>query len=222
MKFLIILLMLVLIQGCNSGQGLPESKPTPEVPQTSQPSEDHSGQGSTPVGAEYPVPNVKKIFTVVVKDTNYTSAQKEKLKKASELIARLMNSEEFKTRVLSFTYQGKKQFVDNDGLSNEKIWEKVFRGAEALMPAENYQMDLVVEMYHSYSSTIGYTTPDSLEIWTNSKYHNGYSPCDIAGNLFHEWTHKLGFDHAEKYSPSRDSSVPYGLGYLVEELCNKL
>ena len=79
-------------------------------------------------------------------------------------------------------------------------------------------MDLDLELYYSIRSTVGYTYADGLRIWMNTKFFDSYSPAEVAGNVFHEWTHKLGFTHASNYSLSRDSSVPYALGYLVEEL----
>lgn len=198
----------------------PVEPPKQEV--TSQPVENHTGEASKPIGEEYPIGGAKKVFTAKISDTNYTAAQKAKVAEAERKIIAVVNSDKFKQKVLDFTYNGKKEFVDNNGLSNAEIYEKVFNGAEALQPALNYQMDITLTMYKSMTSTVGYTYPSVLKVWTNSKYHNSFSACDVVGNVFHEWVHKLGFSHADSHNKSRPYSVPYGLGYLVADLCREL
>jgi len=41
----------------------------------------------------------------------------------------------------------------------------------------------------------------------------------VAGNLAHEWTHKIGFDHK---SAAEHDSAPYAIGYIVDELAAKV
>lgn len=90
------------------------------------------------------------------------------------------------------------------------------------MPAINYQLDLIVEMYYSkYVSTVGYTYPKDLVVHTNWKYHKNYHPCRIASNLGHEWTHKMGFGHDSKNNSNRPFSVPYAHNTIIESLCEK-
>jgi hypothetical protein len=227
-NFLLLCSLILIVSSCSPDKPLDpdvlnNESNIPSVPPGVDPDvvAGHTGQGSTPIGPEYPIKDPKKVFTVSIKDTNYLDYQKEKLKKAEIVIGKIINSEEFKERVLSFKYNGKISFVDNDNLSNSQTYEKLFAGAEALQPAINYQMDLSVTMYKDSSTTIGYTYPNVLKVYTNKKYHDKYGPCEVAGNLVHEWTHKMGFGHASKYSTSRDYSVPYGVGYLVLELCPK-
>ena len=52
----------------------------------------------------------------------------------------------------------------------------------------------------------------------NTKFFNPYTPAEVAGNIFHEWTHKLGFDHDVIYTSERNATVPYALGFLIREL----
>lgn len=165
---------------------------------------------STPIGPEYPVANVKKVFTVKIVDTNYSPAQKLKLREAEAILAKIFNSEEYKKEILT------RKFTNTNGLTNAEIYEKLFAGAEALLPAVNYQMDLTVEMYYSRKSTVGYTYPNSLKVMTNSRFHNSYSACEVASNLAHEFTHKMTFGH----SSARDkSSLPYSHNDIVKSLC---
>lgn len=153
---------------------------------------------------------------------NFNEAQEAKVKTAVTLIRKVIASDEFRTRVLSYTYNGQKTFVDNGGLSNEEIYRKILEGAEKMgNTTKNNTMDVELELYYAATTTIGYTYPNSGRIWMNTKYFDKYTPGKVADNLTHEWLHKVGFGHATSYSTSRDHSVPYAIGYLVEELAAK-
>lgn len=152
---------------------------------------------------------------------NFPQEQEAKVQKAVELIKKVVASPEFKDRIINHTYEGKKTFVDNKGLSNEQIYQIILDGSETMIPGKNGRMDVELELYQQSNTTIGYTYPNTTRIWVNTKYFNKYTPVQVADNLFHEWLHKLGFDHALKYSKSRNYSVPYAIGYLVEELAEK-
>lgn len=152
---------------------------------------------------------------------NFPQEQEAKVHKAVELIKKVVASPEFKERILNHTYEGKKTFVDNKGLSNEQIYQIIADGSETMIPGKNGRIDVELELYQQANTTIGYTYPNTTRIWINTKYFNKYTPVQVADNLFHEWLHKLGFDHAIKYSKKRNYSVPYAIGYLVEELAGK-
>ena len=220
MKFLIAIL---LLGSCASYSPIPEEVPeAPVVNPIKLPGEDVppkdiveeegcSTTNSAPVGNEFPVPSAKKVFTVKIVDLNYTAEQKAKLADAAKYIALIMNSQEFKKAILE-----REKFTNTLGLTNAKIYDKLFKGAEALSPAENYQMDLKVKMYYSRRRTVGYTYETSLIVYTNSKFHSWYTACEVASNAVHEWSHKLGFMHS---SASDSESVPYSLNDVVENLC---
>ncbi len=152
---------------------------------------------------------------------NFNAAQEEKVNKAIVLIKKVIASKEFKERVLNYTYNGSKSFIDNGGFTNEQIYQKILESSETMNGNKNNIMDVELELYYQSTSTIGYTYPDTVRIWMNTKYFDNYTPAEVADNLTHEWTHKLGFAHASKYSVARDHSVPYAIGYLVEELAAK-
>ncbi len=143
---------------------------------------------------------------------NFQKTHEDKALKALRLIKNVIESEEFKARVLAHSYQGQRTFVDNQGLSNADIYHKILHG----------KFEVEVELYHQSNTTIGYTYPDTKRIWVNKKYFEAYSPEQVADNLFHEWLHKIGFDHERTYSDQRNYSVPYALGYLMEELAAKI
>lgn len=208
---------------------VPSSPETPVVVDTKPTSIPDVDHGSTVIipgsSSEYDSSpttsaNAIGVFTTNIKTINYNSTQQAKVDEAAKYIKIIMNSAEYKQEVLGFTYGGKKQFVDNKGMTNEQIYNHLKGGAEALNPVINYQMDITLQMYYKSNSTVGYTYPSDTKIYTNSKFHNSYSSCQVASNTTHEWTHKMGFSHAQKWSNSRDYSVPYGHNSIIEKLCS--
>ncbi len=172
-------------------------------------------------GGSSGVPNQALTWDADIYFANFNATQEKKVTDAVALMKKVIASEEFKTRVLEYTYNGKKQFVDNGGFTNAQVYQKILDGAETLQPTKNNKLDVELELYYSLSSTIGYTYANSTRIWMNTKYFNSYTPVNISDNLMHEWMHKLGFSHASSWSASRDHSVPYAIGYLMEELAKK-
>jgi hypothetical protein len=168
------------------------------------------------------VPQEAGLFDADLVLTKFDAADEAKVRKAISIIKKVIRTSEFRDRVLNFTYNGKKQFHDNGGLTNEQIYLKLLDGTEDLRPETDYEMDLELELYYSSRSTVGYTYPSGLKIWMNTKYFDVYAPSEVARNVFHEWSHKLGFKHASSASTSRASSVPYALGSIMEELGKKL
>ena len=152
---------------------------------------------------------------------NMSELQEEKIKKAADLIKKIVLSEEFKEHILNYTYDGKKEFKDNKGYSNLEIYNIILEGAETLSPEKNNTMDVEVELFHEQTKTIGYTYPHTGRVWMNTKYFDHYTPLLVADNLMHEWMHKLGFEHEFKWSSSREHSVPYAVGYLIKKLSKK-
>lgn len=220
-KLILFLGIFIFIFGCKENpdcqsqikneQNLSELCPTPEPSPDPLPFPD-SGDD---------VPNEALTFDANVSLKNFEAEDEAKLYKAIEIIKKVVGSREFRDRVLNFTYDGKKQFVNNEGLTNEEIYSVLLDGREDLKPELDNEMDLDLELYYSWTSTVGYTTASSLTIFMNTKFFDPYTPAEVAGNVFHEWTHKLGFHHDSNYSISRDSSVPYAIGYLIRELGKK-
>lgn len=167
------------------------------------------------------VPNEALIFDAKVQFTNFDRDDEEKVYKAIEIIKKVVATREFRAQVINFTYNGKRQFVDNRGFSNEEIYTILLEGKEELVPEIDNEMNLDLELYYSWRNIVGYTYPDTLRIWMNTKFFDHYTPAQVAGNIFHEWLHKLGFDHSSSHSSSRDASVPYALGYLIRDLGKK-
>lgn len=168
------------------------------------------------------LPNEAYTFDTNLKFVNASSKDLEKFHKAIEMIKKVVATEEFRSKILNHTYNGKKTFVDNGGFTNAQIYRKILDGAETLQPAIDNEMDMEVELYYAANSTVGYTYANSKRIWVNTKFFNTNSVSSVAANLFHEWLHKLGFKHAVSYSTSRDYSVPYAIGRMVGSIGKNL
>lgn len=156
---------------------------------------------------------------------NFNSTQMAHLQASRDLLEKVVNSEQFKQRVLHFTYQGQETFVQNNGLTNLQIYNVIMQGAEQLpSPSEsNHVMDLSVQLYTSSyfgRNVVGYTDPSTSTIFMNTYFYNYATPGDSAANMIHEWMHKLGFDHDYNSTARRPYSVPYAIGDIVGELAN--
>lgn len=165
------------------------------------------------------IPPEAFIWETNLKMRNFSHEQEEKVKKAAEIIRKVVASEKFREKVLSYSHKGKKEFVNNHGFSNAEIYQKIIDGAEIIgNKSKNNAMDVELELYHQATKTIGYTYPNTTRIWMNTKYFDKYTPEKVADNLMHEWMHKIGFTHEMAWDEDRDHSVPYAIGYIVEEL----
>jgi hypothetical protein len=179
---------------------------------------------SLPFAAEAMVPVKAHTFDFNVRTDKSISWNKEqKVLDALDLIRQVIASPEFRKKVLNHGYQGRKRFQYNMGMTNQQIYYKILEGAEKLTPYKNNQMDLKLEFYSDYeSNVVGYTLPQTTKVWINNKYFFKNSTAKVAGNLMHEWLHKLGFHHDREKSTHRKYSVPYGVGTIVKDLAKRL
>lgn len=168
-----------------------------------------------------PAPTAAQTWDINVKFLKFTPTQRDKVLDAVELIKKVVASDEFKNKVVNYTYKGKKKFVDNGGLTNAQIYKKILEGSEKLNPGKNNTMDITVETYYVSANVIGYTLPSVNKIWMNTKYLNNFTPVQVSSNMVHEWLHKLGFKHDYENTSTRKYSVPYAVGYIVKNLAAK-
>ena len=168
--------------------------------------------------------DLKDTFSVRTTLIGFTGRQESKVASASRLIRKIVRSAEFKKAVVHHTWNGKKTFSDNNGLTNEQIYKKILEGSERqLNLGKNNTMDLEIELYTDNDSiTIGYTYPSIVRIYMNRKYFNKFRPYQVADNMMHEWLHKIGFNHAVKNTPERPYSVPYAVGYIVKRIARNM
>ena len=145
-----------------------------------------------------------------------------KMNKALVRLKLVLNSVEFKERVLAHQYEGEVVFQANQGLSNSEIYERIMLASESLTPGEDEVMDVDINLYYKNNGVVGYTYPDSKGFWVNDKFFTTYTLSEVAANVVHEWLHKVGFDHDFDRTARREFSVPYGVGTIVKELIQKM
>lgn len=172
-----------------------------------------------------PQGNKKLIVDVYMK--NFTRTDKEKVNRAAEILETVINSQEFKQRVINFTYKGEKRFHQNKGLSNQEIYDNLMTGEEILMPRSTGIMNFDLSLYRSknpWSKVKGYTTGDSMKIYMNKKFFRraSWTSNDVAANMAHEWVHKMGYSHDYRNNPDRPYSVPYAIGYIVGDIAREM
>lgn len=180
-----------------------------------------SDSESVELDAGTPAPTLAQTFDIKTSMTGFSKTNRDKVLDAIEVIKKIVASDEFKTRVLNHKYNGKKTFVNNNGLTNSQIYSKILRGAEVLTPAKNNRMDLVLETYYTEANVIGYTMANIKTIYMNRRYLSTFETNKVAMNLFHEWLHKVGFGHDSEATARRPYSVPYAIGYIVRDLAAK-
>lgn len=145
----------------------------------------------------------------------------EKLQLAFKVLEEVVNTEEFKDRVINFkNSKGIRQFASNKGLTNEQIYAHFMEGRETLQQNTPGEMNFYLKLYNkSWSRVIGYTSGNTNVININWKYFKNFAPAQVASNLAHEWTHKIGFDHK---SAKEHDSAPYAIGYIVEDMAARV
>jgi hypothetical protein len=151
----------------------------------------------------------------------FSGEARRKLEEAFRVLEAAVNTEEFKERVLNFkNKKGERAFASNRGLSNEEIYDRFMEGRETLQPETAGEMNFYLKLYdRPWSRVIGWTTADTNTININWRFFRNYTPADVAANLAHEWTHKIGFDHR---SAKEHDSAPYAIGYIAGDIAKKL
>jgi hypothetical protein len=152
--------------------------------------------------------------------TNATVEEEIKVQMALSAIEEIVNSDEFYKEVLSMSYKiGKKTYrgFSQTKLSSEEVLKSIYSARENFPGGAEHSIDLYLNMYYERSSTIGWTAPKEKFIHMNRYHHDRYSLAQTAGNLFHEWLHKINHDHSKRHNSLRPHSVPYKLGQLIAE-----
>lgn len=159
----------------------------------------------------------------------FSDSDKAKIQQAADAMSAALGSEEFRQAVLDFTYGGKPRFSNNSiadaagatvqqDMSNQQVYDTLMASRETYLDNTDETAHLNLTLYYQKSSVVGFGYPGQPQIFLNSKFFELYDIAQVAGNIAHEWTHKLGFDHDYKSTARRPYSVPYGVGCVVEHL----
>lgn len=159
---------------------------------------------------------MKPLRTNVIFGDGWTESKKQKHRAAAQLMVEAINSLEFEEYVLL----GK--FLWMDGKTNRQLLDLIRSGAEKLNPVHDNEIDIKVNLYKAANSTVGYTYPNVVEVWLNDKFFSIYDYAEVAGNMFHEWLHKLGLGHPSAATRERSQTAVYMIGYFVRALVKRL
>lgn len=177
-----------------------------------------------PTDSQYLIPDSITSGHLSVKGMKIDGFNGEGLKKlnlAFSLLEKVVNTTEFKDRVINFKNRdGKREFASNKGLTNEEIYQTFMEGREILQENTPGEMNFYLKLYYNpFSKVIGYTSGNTNLININWKFFKRYEPANVAANLAHEWVHKIGFDHT---SAKEHDSAPYAIGYIVGDMAERI
>ncbi len=152
--------------------------------------------------------------------TGYSTTERQKLDRATDLLAKVLNSKEFRDGVLGATYGGKPGFASDDR-SPQEIYDTIRAAKESYTDAADGEVDLNLDLRSLgwfSRNVVGYGTEGGDTITTNRRFFSSFDAAEVAGHLGHEWLHKIGFEHDFNSTARRPESVPYELGELIEKL----
>lgn len=158
-------------------------------------------------------------------------------KKAANALEQVLNSDEFRTRMLSLSY------LRTNGLSNQQLYETIMNAHEKQGEGgKDEVIDLRVRTLRidgdeskwkdnceigSHSGTIGIDgngdgvtaiCPQRLNLWVSEN-----NIAELAGHYAHEYMHILGFGHYKFLGTQswREKTFVYMIGDLVSDLVEK-
>ena len=146
------------------------------------------------------------------------------LKESLKIIETVINSDQFKETVLNFPFHfrsGLFGYMKDTYYTNQEIYSMIMNANETHGNVSNGSMDLYLVLKNgSDGNIVGYGNQNEKEIYTYKEIFDLKKPKEIANHITHEWTHKLGFTHAEITSSfgNRNNSVPYAIGNMIEDL----
>tara|TARA_B100001971_G_C18268010_1_gene596174 strand:+ start:22773 stop:23297 length:525 start_codon:yes stop_codon:yes gene_type:complete len=170
--------------------------------------------------------NKKTQVKVIKKGIKYI-CESEKIDRAREKLEVIINSDTFKEKVRNYISYGKKQFIQNNGFSNEEVLQRLLEGSEILNKRIDYLWEVHLTIikrpwYKRFSSVNGFTYPNTLEIKIYRDSFNSMSDAFLAAFMAHEQCHNLGFEHDFRRTARRPFSVPYAVGGIISKLIREV
>lgn len=161
--------------------------------------------------------------------TDATKADAARVVSALELLQEVVNSPDFHQQIIGMKYKLNKKTYRGFSQTRQpasRVLESIFRAEEFFADGSTGVIDLNMDMYYEKCTplkcVVGYTTRKDPYFHMNRYLHKNYSPAKVAGNIFHEWLHKIGHGHTYFNNSARPHSVPYKLGYIVAKMAAKI
>jgi hypothetical protein len=165
-------------------------------------------------------------------------AQKVKFQKALSILEEVMNSEEFKIKVIGYERNGNRSYQKNylwnevnSRLSNEQIYETIMNGDEKMRPGTPGEMNFnaTVKKCSAWdwattfvwcNKVVGSTSPRaSYWITLNWEFYQSFETHQMVSNMVHEWLHLLGFLHGDQ---NITQEVPYVVGSIAGQVAKEM
>jgi hypothetical protein len=189
----------------------------------------------------------KNGFKISLTATNFRDGDYEKLERILPLCAEALGSDEFQDFMANFSYDlkvcsgrwwwkkcrtdvienFKDSYINVNGvrkyMEKEEVYHHLMTAEEVLSEdGEDKEADIFMELdRRSSRNVLGYTYSNTTKQWIYNSFFKNGDDWDIAGNIVHEWVHKMGYGHAYKRTATRQYSVPYAVGYFVRDYVEK-
>jgi len=172
-----------------------------------------------------------RMLSVTVETEGLNPEERGLIYAASNHAEKALNSDEFRVFCLNFKFSKKiknifgktrvkecSYFHMAETTTRSEVYRKIMAGAEKLDPVEDENAEIYLKVDRSTAyGVVGYTRASTKWQWIYSWVLKKYTIEQIAGNLIHEYCHKLGFPHEKKKTTYRKYSVPYAIGYFVRD-----
>ena len=140
----------------------------------------------------------------------FSAKELEKFLNAFELCKLVMSTEAFRFAVYQSTFSDTR-------LTGAYVYNYIMAAGLSV----NFSIETPVFWKRWFSREIAREVTGVGVIFNRSKYDSLDLPA-LAGVIFHECCHSANFNHTFWDTPQRNGSVPYKLGYLVEELARAM
>lgn len=152
--------------------------------------------------------------------TNADDNRKAFANKTVTKLEAIINDPSFTAKLQSASYTGRRYRNDAGVLvdaTNEVVNQVIIGGKERRTGPDGI-VDLQVTFAGlSKPRTVGFVSPPSPLITTNTRFVDAWQPDDylsLAAHWMHEWMHVAGFRHR----PDDRTDVPYSIGTFVKEV----
>lgn len=147
----------------------------------------------------------------------------DRLANSRRLMEIALNSEAFKQKVLAHTWNGKPQFLWNQGKTNQEIYDSIRQAQEYGYDQAPYVAEFNNQLKSMGGGTVGSAGAGNPWISTNTaffRYDSKFTDAEFAGHIAHEWMHLLNYSHGKR-SPHA-GTVPYEIGDMIAEIAAQI